>query len=98
AGAASVPKGYVRAMSTWRRRLFRGGAAGLLVASSALILLFGGCAMTRSFWPLLVTALVSGASLSARAQERVDRFGDALPEHAVARMGSLRFQAGYDVA
>src|SRR5262245_39946885 len=58
-----------------------------------------GHAMNRSSWIMSVMVLLSiGGVNGARCQERVDRFGDALPEHAVARMGSLRFQAGFDVA
>jgi WD40 repeat protein len=43
-----------------------------------------------------ISALLFIATLrtEADAQDRPDRFGDALPDHAVARMGSLRFNLG----
>lgn len=39
----------------------------------------------------------AGESAQKSVKPATDRFGDALPEHAVARMGSLRFQHGQTV-
>src|SRR5262249_12536305 len=49
---------------------------------------------TKALFPALMTAsaLAFGAAILAEQKPAVDRHGDPLPPHAVARLGTLRFR------